>query len=211
MSTAALALALVACQPANDDCQKMFDKLVPLLDKDGGGHTMNDADRMKALSECRDGLAKHQDEALVKCVLGANGDDAIRACLAMPVKEYQAESKRLEARMTLDQIGKSAKRVFAETSAFPAGTSATLPPGPCCPGRCAVDAASWAKDPVWTALGFAIREPDRFQYAYRGSASAATVTAVGDVACTGKPITYTLHLDAKDGVPTAKIDDPTAH
>ena len=60
MSKLAIAFAIAlagigaACQRATDACQQMFDKLVPILDKDGGGKRMSDADRMKALSECRD-------------------------------------------------------------------------------------------------------------------------------------------------------------
>ncbi len=76
----AAVVALAGCG-RSDDCQKMFDKLDALRGSAGGSSAMSAEDRMKALSQCRDGLAQHKGESLVTCVLAARDDGATRACL----------------------------------------------------------------------------------------------------------------------------------
>src|SRR5882724_239320 len=100
----------------------------------------------------------------------------ILAAVAIPAfMDYIKRSKRTEASLQLNKIGKNAKRAYLENSQFVSGTAGQHPtPGTsgCCsaagskaPNHCAViPASTWAADSVWGALDFEIDEETLFYY-----------------------------------------------
>lgn len=117
--------------------------------------------------------------------------------------EYRLKSMATEAKLQLNKIAKLAKLKGAETGAFPVGFAPATPSTKCCDApdhKCPVDAAAFAKDPVWSALEFSVDEPSRYQYSYIGAASVFTAYAVGDLDCDGTLATFssgaTLGSDA---------------
>src|SRR3977135_3302868 len=80
----------------------------------------------------------------------------ILAAVAIPAfMDYMKRSKKTEAALQLNKVGKNAKRAYAETSSYVVGTATPLPAKPgaggCCGGlnnHCAVD-PGWASDLTW--------------------------------------------------------------
>ncbi|HSS01048.1 MAG TPA: hypothetical protein VLM79_28520 [Kofleriaceae bacterium] len=138
----------------------------------------------------------------------------ILAAVAVPAfMDYMKRSKKSEAAVQLNRIGKSAKRAYAETGKFPTGTTPLVPAEPCCSGpdhHCAAVPDAYAASPVWKALDFEIAEPTLFQYAYRGSPDGQTFSAkaVGDLDCDGISITYELAGTVNNGVPMVTLTEP---
>src|SRR5262249_32889203 len=107
----------------------------------------------------------------------------ILATVAIPAfMDYMKRSKKTEASLQLNKIGKNAKRSYAETSAYVPGPAATLPPRPggaggCCGGTlsnpCAVAPNAFATDNVWRQLDFQLDEPSLFYYDYSGASPTA--------------------------------------
>ena len=139
----------------------------------------------------------------------------ILAAVAIPAfMDYIKRSKKTEAALQLNKIGKNSKRIYSETSAFVVGTQAATPTRPgsggCCGGtnnHCAAVAADWAGT-TWRALDFQIDEPMLFVYDYTGTATAFTSKAYGDLDCDGTEITYTLTGSATDGNPAVSLSEP---
>jgi hypothetical protein len=218
VAVVAVVAALAGCgaKAGGDDCQKVFDKMAPVIEKTAG-KPMPQADRDKGIAECRDHMAKHagdkepdSDTLFVKCIVAADGDDAIKACMSGPMKEYAKKTKKIEAQLQLHRLLKNLKVYYIESSAMVAGKAGPTPAAPCCSApdkKCPVD-ASWAKDPTWSALGFSIDEPTLYQYSYQSDGKTATATAVGDLDCDGKAETYTLNVTVQKGVPDGKITAP---
>ncbi|MFT3692065.1 MAG: hypothetical protein QM831_02910 [Kofleriaceae bacterium] len=156
--------------------------------------------------------------AIALCVAACgkgDGKAADKGGLAASFDEYKAKSMATEAKLNLNKISKLAKVKAAEASKFPAGTAAATPAGKCCDGpdhKCAVDAAAFAKDPVWQALEFSVDEPSRYQYSYTGTDTAFTAMAVGDLDCDGKMATYVMTGTlGPDGMPgKAELTEPPA-
>jgi hypothetical protein len=223
-----LALVLAACGSKSDDCQKFVDKMLPAMKAIAPGESATDGDKTKILAMCRKDPAKLLSDPAAKCVLAADGDDAVKQCVAKEFGDYTAKSKVTEAGSVLNQIGKGAKRVYGETGAFPIGTAKLLPAnnasgdrgGGCCGGKsdgqkvdnkCPVS-KDWAGDPVWSALGFSVDERSAYRYQYDSKdGKTFTATAVGDVDCDGQPATFTLtgKLDPA-GNPTMDLVKPPA-
>ncbi len=192
---ALLLTALAACgsKGGGDDCQKAFDKMMPLVSK-MAGKPISDDEKAKALGECRDNMtkkdAKDSDKALVKCVVAAEGDDAIKACMEAPMKDYQKRSKKTEAQLQLNKLMKNAKVAFINSATYPVGKAPLTPAAACCSGpdkHCPVDAAQWSKDPTWAALDFSVDEPNLYQYSYESDGKTVTATAVGDSTAMARP------------------------
>ena len=86
----------------------------------------------------------------------------ILAAVAIPAfMDYMKRSKKTEASLQLNKIGKNAKRVYSETSSYAVGTGAQLPAKPggggCCGGpnnHCAAVPASFAADAIWKSSCF---------------------------------------------------------
>ena len=122
-----------------------------------------------------------------------------------------------EVEIELRNLGKDAKVAFITNDHFPKGKAATLPEsaGPSCCGnpdnKCKASRA-WDSDPVWKELVFEIDEPTLFRYSYESTdGQSFTATAVGDLDCDGKTITYTLHGTVTDGNPATTLDQPPSN
>jgi len=144
----------------------------------------------------------------------------ILAAVAIPAfMDYIKRSKKSEATLQLNKLGKNAKRVYADTSSYPAGNATQLPAAPpgnrgCCggtgatPNHCRAVPSSWSVDAMWRALDFEIDEDTLFYYDYSGAAGTFTATATGDLDCDGTEIVYTLAGNATNGNPTARLIEP---
>jgi prepilin-type N-terminal cleavage/methylation domain-containing protein len=140
----------------------------------------------------------------------------ILAAVAIPAfMDYMKRSKKTEASLQLNKLGKNAKRVYAETGAYVGGTALQLPtkpgPGGCCGGpnnHCAAVPASFVLNPVWKQLDFQIDEPTLFFYDYTGTPTTFQAKATGDLDCDGTEIAYLLDGTAVAGNPAVVITEP---
>jgi type II secretory pathway pseudopilin PulG len=138
----------------------------------------------------------------------------ILAGVAVPAfMDYTKRSKQTEAALQLNKIGKNAKRAYAETGRYPAGTVSLTPPGSCCGqanNHCPAVPELYANNAVWSSLDFQIDEPSLFQYSYRGTADGQgfVAKAVGDLDCDGTSITYVLEGSVSSGKPSVTLTEP---
>ena len=144
----------------------------------------------------------------------------ILAAVAIPAfMDYVKRSKKTEAALQLNKIGKNAKRVYSETSSYVLGAATQLPAKPgtggCCggggasPNHCLAVPASFAGDAKWKALDFQIDEDSLFYYDYNGTSSSTFVAkATGDLDCDGTEIVYTLNGTAASGNPAVQLIEP---
>ncbi len=140
----------------------------------------------------------------------------ILAAVAIPAfMDYMKRSKKTEASLQLNKIGKNNKRVYAETASFVNIDGGQLPNKPgtggCCGGpnnHCAPVPASFVADSGWRALDFEIDEPSLFYYQYMRGTTSFTATATGDLDCDGTEIVYTLAGTAINGEPAVTITEP---
>jgi type IV pilus assembly protein PilA len=139
----------------------------------------------------------------------------ILAAVAIPAfMDYMKRSKKTEAALQLNKIGKNNKRTYSETSSYVVGPGAALPAHTgtgCCGGtnnHCAVDTAGWVGDAQWKALDFQIDEPSLFFYTYTGAATSFTANAQGDLDCDTIPIVFTLTGTAVGGNPSVTLAEP---
>ncbi len=143
----------------------------------------------------------------------------ILAAVAIPAfMDYMKRSKKTEASLQLNKIGKNAKRVYSENSAYVVGTALQLPVKPgsggCCggtgasPNHCAKVPASFALNPVWKNLDFQIDEDSLFYYDYTGTTNTFVAKATGDLDCDGTEIQFTLTGDAVSGNPAVVLTEP---
>ena len=141
----------------------------------------------------------------------------IASAVAIPAfMDYMKRSKKTEAALQLNKLGKNAKREYVETTKFPAGSTPLTPASPCCGqpnNHCPAVPERYASDPVWAALDFQIDEPTLFQYVYRGSADGQSFVAqaIGDLDCDGTFITYELNGSVVNGVPRYTLTEPPAN
>ena len=213
-----VAVMLAGCGGGGDECQRFFDKTRPLLEKMAkeNGKSLSDADAAKFVEKCRqakkDGKEGEEEKAMTKCVLDANGEAAIAACMAPAFGSYMKKSKKSEADLQLNKLGKMAKLAFIENSAFPTGTAPLTPAESCCKagtgGKCTPNPADW-KQPAWEALDFQIDEPHYFRYSVESDGKKLVAKAVGDLDCDTTEVTYTLNVTSESGNPTAVIAAPT--
>ena len=142
----------------------------------------------------------------------------ILAAVAIPAfMDYMKRSKKTEAALQLNKIGKNAKRVYSETSSYVVGKATQLPAKVatgCCKGggkdanHCKADPAGFAADSIWKALDFQIDEDSLFVYDYTGTATTFTALATGDLDCDTTEITYTLAGTAVNGNPAVVLTEP---
>jgi type IV pilus assembly protein PilA len=147
----------------------------------------------------------------------------ILAAVAIPAfMDYMKRSKKTEASLQLNKIGKNAKRAFSESSSYPQGTAATLPQklgaGGCCggggaePNHCLAVPASFVADATWAKLDFQIDEDSLFYYNYASTTSNQfTATATGDLDCDNTEIVYTMNGTALNGNPAVTITEPAVN
>ena len=144
----------------------------------------------------------------------------ILAAVAIPAfMDYMKRSKKTEASLQLNKIGKNSKRAYMENSQYVVGTTGNTPTPVgkgCCggagasPNHCKASPVSWTGDSTWTSLDFEIDEDTLFYYKYVGAATVFTATAVGDLDCDGTEITYTLSGTAASGNPAVSLSEPPA-
>ena len=146
----------------------------------------------------------------------------ILAAVAIPAfMDYMKRSKKTEAGLQLNKIGKGAKRVYSESAAFPHDSvpATTLPnrgTTGCCGGgggtdgnHCKAVPALFAADDMWKQLDFQIDEDNLFVYDYASPAGTGfTATAIGDLDCDTIEITYTLTGTANNGNPAVSLSEP---
>jgi prepilin-type N-terminal cleavage/methylation domain-containing protein len=146
----------------------------------------------------------------------------ILAAVAIPAfMDYMKRSKKTEASLQLNKIGKNSKRAYMENSQYVVGDAKGLPTpggtGSCCgisgslaANHCKAAPASFTGDSIWSALDFEIDEETLFVYSYTGTATTYTATAVGDLDCDGTNITYKLSGTAVAGQPAYTLSEPAA-
>jgi type IV pilus assembly protein PilA len=144
----------------------------------------------------------------------------ILAAVAIPAfMDYMKRSKKTEASLQLNKIGKNSKRAYMENSTYVVGKAGNTPTPVgkgCCGGagksanHCLANPAGFTGDAVWTALEFEIDEDTLFYYSYTGTATTYTATAVGDLDCDGTEITYSLAGTADKGQPAYEMSEPPA-
>ena len=143
----------------------------------------------------------------------------ILAAVAIPAfMDYIKRSKRVEASLQLNKIGRSAKRNYSEAAMYVVGFATQLPAKPgiggCCGGpnnHCAANPTAFAADPVWRQLDFQIDEDNLFYYDYNGTATTFTAKATGDLDCDGTEIVYTLTGTATNGNPAVSLVEPAVN
>jgi prepilin-type N-terminal cleavage/methylation domain-containing protein len=138
----------------------------------------------------------------------------LAAVAAPPFLDYIKRSKKTEAALQLNKLGKNAKLIYSETSSYFIGTAAPTPVKPgkggCCDGpnnHCAVDATTFGAA-EWKALDFQIDEPTLFYYDYTGTAATFAAHATGDLDCDGTEIVYTLNGTSVAGNPAVVLTEP---
>lgn len=128
--------------------------------------------------------------------------------IAVPAfMDYMRRSRRSEAELQLDKIGRNARRAYNENSEFPRGKAPLTPAAPCCQGpdhHCVTGAADWQRD-AWQALDFEIDEPSLYQYSYESDGRTFTARAVGDLDCDGTSATYELRGTSENGTPKTEL------
>jgi type IV pilus assembly protein PilA len=143
----------------------------------------------------------------------------ILAAVAIPAfMDYMKKSKKTEAALQLNKIGKNAKTYYIERQTYALAADPALLPakpgtGGCCGGpnnKCAAVPASFAADSGWASIDFQIDENSLFVYDYTGAASTFSATAVGDLDCDTTEITYTLNGTATNGNPAVSLTEPQA-
>src|SRR6266478_1926075 len=171
MRTFVVAVVLVGCSKGGDECERLVDKMTSAA-PDLGDKVK---DRDKAIAECRKNIDKVKNDPVVRCVIEADGASAVKDCMAKGLGDFKRKSKRTEAALQLNKIGKRAV------------------------------VTDWTSDPVWTALEFQIDEPNLFHYSYESDGKTFKATAVGDLDCDGKPSTYTLDGKSENGNPSVTL------
>jgi prepilin-type N-terminal cleavage/methylation domain-containing protein len=142
----------------------------------------------------------------------------ILAAVAIPsFMDYMKRSKKTEAALQLNKIGKNNKRAYSETSSFVTVAGAALPAHTgvgCCDAasgtsQCKAQPTVFAVDPGWKELDFQIDEPSRFWYQYiPAGPKSFTATATGDLDCDGNAIVYSLNGTSADGNPAVTLVEP---
>jgi type II secretory pathway pseudopilin PulG len=138
----------------------------------------------------------------------------ILSAVAIPTfMGYMKRSKKTEAELQLNRLGKAAKRAYLETGKFPTGMAALTPPEPCCGqpnNHCRAVPEQYAQSAVWRALDFMVDEPSLYQFSYTGAddGQAFVARAVGDLDCDGVSVTYELTGRVVDGTPSVVLTPP---
>ncbi len=136
----------------------------------------------------------------------------ILAAVAIPAfMDYMKKSKKTEASLQLNKIGKNAKTAYITSSEFPLVAATTTPATSCCAGagkKCPVDATGWSGG--WSALDFQVDEPHLFQYAYTPDATGSTfsATALGNLDCDAASITFVMNGTSAGGNPAVSLTEP---
>ena len=143
----------------------------------------------------------------------------ILAAVAIPAfMDYMKKSKKTEAALQLNKIGKNAKTLYIEKQSY---STTALPNNPlpakgssgCCGNpnnKCPPVPLSFSGDTAgWAQIDFQIDEPSLFVYSYDGTAATTfSAMAEGDLDCDGTEITYTMNGTAVAGNPAVSLTEP---
>jgi len=140
---------------------------------------------------------------------------AAGACGGGEFDDYRKRTRKSEAQIQLNKLGKAAIVEYNVNARFPTETAPLTPAADCCAEnfegkrKCGPTPANWST-PAWRALDFELSAPHFFRYSYTPSADGTsfTATAVGDLDCDGVAITYTLNGSVESGTPKLKLTDP---
>ncbi len=216
------AAALLACSNGKDSpsptapadaCQRFVDTTLAAFKRT----TMPGVDgalaRGPAIESCRKD-ASLRDTTTFACVLAASTDAVVRDCFLTPPRPRNPEVEPDEPRAQLERIASGVRAFHATNGVLPGGIVFLAPGIACCEhaGGLCRSAECWGH-PLWMSIGFKLELPHRFQYTYKseGDDAAPTrvvATAVGDPACDGKVVTYSLELRVVDGKVTSTIEGP---
>jgi prepilin-type N-terminal cleavage/methylation domain-containing protein len=136
----------------------------------------------------------------------------ILAAVAIPAfMDYMKKSKKTEAALQLNKIGKNDKVYFSTNAYFVSLSGAAMPSGTACSGANGkfpvVTGGGWTVG-AWPLLDFEIDEPNLFSYVYTGGTSVFTAFAVGDLDCDTTMITYSLTGTSVSGNPAVSLSEP---
>jgi prepilin-type N-terminal cleavage/methylation domain-containing protein len=135
----------------------------------------------------------------------------ILAAVAIPAfMDYMKKSKKTEAALQLNKIGKNSKTYYITNATFVPLAGAALPTGSACSGtnKHFATTTAWSDGSGWAALDFQIDEPNLFQYAYTPGSTTFVASAMGDLDCDGTQITYTLTGTSVNGNPAVSLSEP---
>ena len=133
----------------------------------------------------------------------------ILAAVAIPAfMDYMKKSKKTEASLQLNKIGKNSKVYYVTNASFVTVNGAAKPSTAAVNCKYTTVDTTWAADSGWAALDFQVDEPNLFQFTYTGNASTPNAIAVGDLDCDGTTITYKLSISAPQGNAAVSISEP---
>ena len=140
----------------------------------------------------------------------------IVAAISIPMfMDSMKVSKRSDAEIQLQKIGRRAVEEYTINATFPPAAAPLTPAVDCCTqnagGRrkCADSFAGWAA-PGWRALDFAVDHESYFQYSYEplDGGTAFVARAVGDLDCDGTTVTWELRGTVVNGTPRTELIKP---
>ena len=135
----------------------------------------------------------------------------ILAAVAIPAfMDYMKKSKKTEAALQLNKIGKNNKTYFITNATYVPTAGVATPAGTACGGPNGHFATvDWSALAGWKDLDFQIDEPNLFAYTYTfTNATTSVATAQGDLDCDTVTITYTLNMTALNGNPAVSLTEP---
>jgi type II secretory pathway pseudopilin PulG len=140
----------------------------------------------------------------------------IVAAVAIPAfMDSMKVSKRTEAEVQLQKIGRHAVEEYTINGTFPQATAPLTPAVDCCTqnarGRrkCAAALPDWDA-PAWRALDFTVDQESYYQYSYEplNGGAAFVARAVGDLDCDGTTVTWELRGRIVNGDPRTELIKP---
>jgi len=187
----------VETKPQITTCEELIARSRKVIDdvvEQGTGKKPTDDMVTMMIEACKAPDAKDDREKLIACVNAASNDDAVRECwFPKPTDEGRdsGPTRKSEAAIYLNKLGKNAKVEWATSAEFPKGKAGVLPPACPCGHKCPVTDA-WSKDPIWTALDFQIDEETHYTYTYESDGKTFRATASADLDCDGTRAEYVL-------------------
>jgi chromosome segregation ATPase len=88
-----IALALLVACSKPDDCERLIKKVASAMPSEMHGQSQD-----ALVAECRQHIDKLKDEPAAKCVLDADGDDAVRTCITKRLEEQRMKAAQDRAK-----------------------------------------------------------------------------------------------------------------
>jgi hypothetical protein len=153
---------------------------------------------------------------IISCVSLALGILGMLAAIAIPAfMDSMAVTRKTEAMIQLDKIGKRATLEFMVNAEFPRQAAPLTPAVDCCSQnargkrKCAVVPSDW-NTPEWRALDFSMDREFYYQYSYEplNDGTEFVARAVGDRDCDGTKVTFELRGKIVAGDPRVELISP---